>query len=218
MKEEKLIRKTKDEFDFPSNSEKKDSQEQPKEREKLAPIVKGQVVKKKKTFTKRMSELFFGDETVSIMDYIVYDILIPTIKNTISDVVTSSLEMTLFGERRSRGNISRNRDRSYVSYSSYSKSDRDSRDRDERRSNRRNNHDFDDVLFESRPEAEEVLSHLGDLIMDYGFASVADFYDICGLESEYTDNKYGWTSLRDAHTDRVRNGYIIRFPRTRPIE
>lgn len=79
-------------------------------------------------------------------------------------------------------------------------------------------HDFDDILFESRGEAEDVLSYLVDLTIDYGVASVADFYDLSGIESQFTDNKYGWTNLRDACIDRVRNGYIIRLPQAKPLD
>lgn len=214
MKEEKLIRGG-DDLAFPGNSDigkKSDI-----EKKKLEPVVKGNVKQQKRSFGKRMAELFLGDDTLSVRDYIVHDILIPTIKNTITDVITSSLEMTLFGERRSRSNISRDRNRSYVSYSSYSKPDRE-RERERPRYERNSHHNFDDIIFESRPEAEEVLSHLADLVADYGVASVADFYDLSGLDSQYTDNKHGWTNLRDAHTDRVRNGYIIRFPRTKPLD
>ena len=71
-------------------------------------------------------------------------------------------------------------------------------------------HDFDDILFESRGEAEDVLSHLVDLTIDYGVASVADFYDLSGIESQFTDNKYGWTNLRDAEvTESMRDAYRV---------
>lgn len=45
---------------------------------------------------------------------------------------------------------------------------------------------------------KEVRSRLFDIIRMYGFATVADYYDLIGYESTYTDNKYCWTSMRKA--------------------
>jgi hypothetical protein len=43
--------------------------------------------------------------------------------------------------------------------------------------------------------------------------SVADFYDLVGVDGTYTDNKYGWTNIRNAYVNRVRDGYVIKLPR-----
>ena len=75
----------------------------------------------------------------------------------------------------------------------------------------RSRHNFDDIILDSRGEAEEVLSHLVDLVDDYGMASVADLYDLVGITSNFTDNKYGWTNLSSASVSRVRDGYLIDF-------
>lgn len=44
----------------------------------------------------------------------------------------------------------------------------------------------------------EVRSRLFDMIRMYGCATVADYYELVGYESKYTDSKYGWTSLQKA--------------------
>jgi len=215
MNESKLVRS---EINFPSNSEtkRKEPQEESK-REKLAPVVTGKVIKQKKSLGKKFSETFFGDESISVKDYVIHDVIVPAFKNLLWDTVSGSLEMRLFGERRTNTrNYNRNGSKTYTSYSSYY-SNRDDRGSSHAKS-ARSRHDFDDILFDTRGEAEDVLSHLVDLTIDYGMASVADFYDLSGLESQFTDQKYGWTNLRDACTDRVRNGYIIRLPQARPLD
>ena len=78
--------------------------------------------------------------------------------------------------------------------------------------------DFQDLIFESRGEAEEVLTNLLDLIADYGVASVADLYDLVGITGPFTDNKYGWTDLRTASVSRTREGYIINLPKAVAID
>ena len=52
----------------------------------------------------------------------------------------------------------------------------------------------------------------------YGVVKVADMYDAAGLTAPFTANKYGWTSLRNAETVRVRDGYIIKLPKAMPLD
>lgn len=219
MKETKLIRNPDLNATYPGNPDKSSLKKDSEERKPLTPIVTGKVVKKEKSWGRKFVEVFVGDDSTTVRDYILYDIIVPAVKNTLTEAVTGGLEILLFGEQRGKGGRTiRDRDRSYVSYSSSydNVNNRHERGRGDRSARAR--HDFDDIVFESRKEAEDVLTHLSDLAMDYGFAKVADFYELSGLESEYTDNQYGWSTLRDAHTERVRGGYAIRLPRTRPID
>lgn len=193
---------------YPPNTPKEENK---KEDKKLEKIVTGNVKKRKKTLGKKMAETFLGDDTKSVTQYIIYDVLIPAAKETLSSMVSGGVEMLLFGETKGR-NTRRDRGKSYVSYSSYYKNeDRDRRDRD--RSSRAR-HNFDDIILDSRGEAEEVLSRLVDLVEEYGMVSVADLYELVGVTSSFTDNKYGWTNLSSASVERVRDGYLIRLPRT----
>lgn len=202
-----------DPADFPSNSKTKVGNEKPEVRK----VITGKVVKQKRTLGKRIAETFLGGDTRSVGDYILHDVLIPAAKDMIFDMIKGGAEMSLFGEKKGR-NTSRDRGKSYVSYSSYYKSDkdRDSRDkRDSREISRsaRAKHDFDEIILETRGEAEEVLSQLVDLTIDYGMASVADLYDSVDITSSFTDHKYGWTDLKSANVSRVRGGYLINLPR-----
>jgi hypothetical protein len=202
--------------EYPSNSHKtKVKKEKP---EKLDKVVKGTVVTRKKSFGKRFMETFLGEGVGSVMSYIVHDVLIPAAKDTLEDLVKGSIEVLLRGESRGyRSSRRGNGGRSYVSYSNCYKSDRD--DKYERQSvSLRARHNFDDIILETRGEAEEVLSQLVDLIEDYGMASVADLYELVGITGNFTDNKYGWTKLNDASVSRVRDGYLIDLPRATPLD
>ena len=50
-----------------------------------------------------------------------------------------------------------------------------------------------DYGFISEDSAKNALDQLKRIAKTYGFATVADYYDICELHSSYTDNKVGWT-------------------------
>ena len=130
-------------------------------------------------------------------------------------MVGGGIEMLLFGDSKvSRSR--RDKEKSHVSYGSCFKPD----DRDDRwrkpeiDSRNRMRHNFNDVILDSRGEAEEVLSHLVDLTIDYGMASVADLYDLVGITSKFTDNNYGWNDLSGASVSRVRDGYLVNLPKT----
>ena len=66
-------------------------------------------------------------------------------------------------------------------------------------------------------EAEKVLQSMDDLIDTYGIVSVADYYDLVDVTSQYTDNHYGWTDIRNARVVRVSDGYMIKLPKALPI-
>lgn len=74
-------------------------------------------------------------------------------------------------------------------------------------------HDFDEIILESRRKAEEVLSYLMDIIVDYGQVTVSDLYDYIGIQSNFTDEKYGWIDLRGSIPRRVRGGYSLDLPK-----
>ena len=78
--------------------------------------------------------------------------------------------------------------------------------------------DYDDITFATRGDAESVLMRMDELIDVYGSACVADFYDLAGVTGNYTDNKYGWIDLQSATVIRMRDGYIIKFPKVMPLK
>ena len=188
---------------YQSNSHKS-KRNSVEEKKKVDKIVKGKVKTKKKN---GILSSFINDDLQEIKKYIVEDVLIPTIKKTITDVVKNSIDMFFYGEvsRPNRTNSSR------ISYSSYY-----DRDREPRR--RRNDLLIDDIVLESRAEAEEVLDRLDEMIEEFGMASVLNLYDLIGVTAPFTADKYGWTDIRNATAVRVRDGYLLKLPRVMPLD
>ena len=221
QRESKLVRNSLNDI-VPNNSDKaargvKSETQGTKEVKKLKPLVKkGNVVKKKRTVLDKFKESFLG-ESENLGDYIMYDVLVPAFRDTVSDLGFGLIERLVGGGRSRPGRSSfvRDRGRSYVSYNN----PRD-RGRDDRRDldrETRSRHDFDKIVFAHKWEAEEVLAHLVEMVVEYGEATVRSFYELSNIESEYPDDRYGWTNLRDAYVTRTRNGFIIVFPQTRPL-
>lgn len=190
-------------MEFPPNSRKTRDEEK-----KVQKVIKGSVVTQKKSLGRKITETFFKEDIGSVSSYILHDVVIPAAKNTLSETV----DMLLFGETRGSRTL-RDKGKSYVSYSSKYKEQRREPERKDAAYRNRARHNFDDIVLETRGEAEEVLSHLVDLTEDFGGARVADLYDLVGLESQFTDDKYGWMTLNTATVSRVRNGYLINLPK-----
>lgn len=194
---------------YPANSHKAKTEKQVAEKKKVEKVVKGKVKVKKKGELGKFAEMFISEDAGDVKSYILMDVIVPLIKKGISDTV----DMILYG---GSGSGSR-RGSSKVSYSSYY--DRGDGDRRAAHSTvRTGRYDFDSIVLESRGEAEEVLDRLCELIDTYKVASVADLYDLVGVDFEYTDNKYGWMNLRNAEVMRVRDGYTLKLPKALPID
>lgn len=199
--------------EFPSNSHK--SKEEIIEKRVTEKVIKGKIKQRKKSLGKRMSESFLEDDSHSVFEYILWDVLIPAAKDTIFDVVTNAGRMFLYGDHEKPRGISRDRGKSYVSYSSYYDDDRR---RERHRVNKRATHNFDDIIFDYKEDAEEVLDKLADLIDDYEMATVGDLYDLVGKTSSYTDQKWGWFNINTARVVRCRDGYSLRLPRVEEVD
>ena len=78
---------------------------------------------------------------------------------------------------------------------------------------------YDDIEFDTREDAEEVLDRMDELIEQYGIVTVGDLFDLAGVTGNgYTDQNYGWTSVASATIERDRHGgYFIKMTRPSPI-
>ena len=200
--------------EYKANSHRLKEEQKSKEvvKKDIQPVAKAKT--KKKSEVKKFADVFIAEDITSVKDYIVNDVLIPAAKKAISDIITNGIDMILYGEAKGRD---RRRDGgSRVSYTKYYERDRD-RDYDRSRT-RRSVYDYDDIILDTRGEAEDVLNRMDDLIDAYGMVSVADLYDLVGISGNYTDNKYGWTNLRNAEVRRTRDGYLLKLPKALPFD
>lgn len=189
--------------DYPSNNGKTESRAEPPKVEK---IIKGEVLTRKPTLGSRIKKIFLGENAADIKDYAIRDVLIPTIQNAILDIVYDSLQMRFFGT------TSRNRNRTGYSYTAYERAYQKPNQRD-RPSYSKPRRAFDEVILASSYEAEDVLSHMCELVDVYGMASIADLNSFIGRPSgNKVDNNWGWRELGSAKVKRIPEGYLIDFP------
>jgi hypothetical protein len=202
-----------DGMDYTPNSHKYKAEQAEREREdkKIEKVVKGTAKVKKKTDVRKLADIFISEDIKNVKSYVFMDVLVPAIKKAISDIVTDGIDMILYG---SAGKRSKGSNASKISYRDYY-GRKDDRYRDEPRNN---GYSHDDIILDSRGEAEDVLSRMSELIDAYGEVSVADLYDLVGISGKYTDNNYGWTNIRNAEPIRVRDGYMLKLPKVTPLK
>lgn len=198
---------------LPDNSHKGRNdakQKQAMEGKRAEKVVHGKV-KTKKNEMRKLTDLFISEDVSNVKSYILMDVLVPAIKKAVYDIVVNSLDMSLFGGRGGRRSTA-----DKVSYTDYSRSSRRD-DRSYSSSRTTSGYSYDDIILETRGEAEAVLARMDEIMEEYEIVRVADLYDLVGITGEHTDNKYGWTNIRNAEIVRVRDGYTIKMPRALPI-
>ena len=168
----------------------------------------GKVVTKEKNDIQKVASMFIAEDLKTVRDHIVKDVAVPKLRDFFADLMIATVNMIFHGDDRPRNNYSNYAQPSRVSYNRYS---------DNRNSNTNRpvvaQINYQDIIFSSRGDADEVLGQMNDAVVSYGSVSVADFYDLVGMTSNYTDNKYGWYDLRTAYIQGVSGGYVIRLPK-----
>ena len=204
-------------MDYESNSHKsKADSNEPlllPEGKKIDKVVTGPVKTKKKNEIRKFAEVFLAEDINSIKSWILLDVVVPEIQKAIMNVVKNGVEILLYGRN---GSSRRESQASKISYwSRYEKNEDRRRDYESPRT--RSGYSYEDVVLDSKAEANSVLDRMNEIIETYGIVSVADYYDLLGVTGRYTDNDYGWTDIRSSSVVRVRDGWMIRLPKALPI-
>lgn len=208
--------------DFEPNSQKYRMEKVVKDTEekKIEKVISGTAKTRKRGLGRRFADIFFSEDVGDVKTYLIYDVLVPAIKENIVDLITSAAGMIFFGEASRRPRKPANGGNgSKINYGGYFAGG-ERREKMPNYARSRIAHNFDDVIFETRGEAELVLDGMLEILnSEYKQVTVADFYDLAGMSTTFTDNKFGWTDLRGARvTGSPSRGYYIDLPRCISLE
>lgn len=191
--------------ELPSTSISGGAEKKPEK--KFEKVTTGKVATKEKNDIQKVASMFIAEDLKTVKDHILKDVAVPKLQDFFADLMIATINMIFHGDDRPRNNYGGSYAQpNRVSYNQYS-----GRNNNQARPAAAIN--YQDVIFSSRGDAEEVLSQMIDAISTYNCVSVADFYDLVGMTSNYTDNKYGWYDMRSAYVQAVNGGYIIRLPK-----
>lgn len=206
--------------EFPSNSKRpQPAAAEPKNVER---VVVGEAVSKKRSLGKRMKEMFIGGDSRSVLHYVVAEVIIPQVKDLITEVAQQGLERMIYGEGRSaRRPSSRFGSANHTNYNRYASRGNNpigKSSREERPMASLQSRGMDDIVLATRLEADTVLERMYDLLGEYDLVSVADLFALVGWSSNHVDTKWGWESLSGANVQRVRDGYVLNLPKSQPLD
>lgn len=168
-------------------------------------IVTGTVTAKKKSGLTKFADVFIAQDLEKVKSYIIMDVIIPTVKETILE----SIRMILGVEGRGSG--AKKPSPARTSYGRYYEREREQGIPYNRA--RSTNYDIDDYEVDDRGEAEYVLDELRADVAEYGQVSVAAYYELIGVTGTHADRNYGWYDLRTARIVPSGGMFVIRLPR-----
>lgn len=195
--------------------------EEKQEKKEVTKVVSQQPKKRKRSLFGRLASGVLGPEGASgIGQYVTEEIILPAVRNIIYSAIESTARMAIFGEKGGLGpsrNYHGQSRRDYRPATNYSSKYQGQSEPRERIAPKPAGYRVEEYVIESRFDAAHVLSSLTENADAYDSVSVADYYDLIGVPSQYTDNTYGWTldSISRASVVPVRGGYVIKFP---PVE
>jgi len=204
---------TRDTLNQPNNEAEK--------REKQASVVSAPARDKKKSIWQEIKEEFIAEDSRTVGEYLAKDVAVPLLKSMIQTVLNNAVDMFLYGGagashgRTTYGGYKPNN----VSYRPYY---------DQRPANNNGyyskprtayGYDYTEIVFESRADAEAVFYKMMEILNMYSVVRVADYLEISGRDSNYTDNNYGWTSLENVQIRRSRDGgFYLDLPKPMAID
>lgn len=212
-----------DPSDMPGNSHKSRQASQKAEPapetavEPATKMVEGVVVTRKQPWYKRFARNMVADDAQSIGDWVLQEVIVPSVKNLISDMVKGTTDRALYGTSRARRREVGDRGSLRTRY------DRMSDEPEPRRMLSREDrarHNFDQVVLESRSEADRVIDQMISRARKFNVVTVSDLYDFVGVTGSYADRNHGWTAERlERYADvrQVRGGFLLDLPETEPI-
>lgn len=209
--------------EFPSNS-RKAAQARTDEPKKLERVTSAEAVRRKRGLGRQMRDTFIAGNPKIAIEYMMVEVVVPAIKETVAEALQSGIEKLIYGESHKPRRGSSPTPLGYtnvprVNYQSqYGASPPRSNQTSMLSRRARGRHDFDEIVIQSRQEANDVLDQMYDILSRHNSVTVADLYELTGIQASHMDYKWGWTDLRGSKASKLRSGgYLLDLPDPQPL-
>lgn len=208
--------------------EKVEKEEPQPEEKKIEKVISGSATKRKAPIFVRVRDTFFGDSDFSnVAGYVAYEVVLPAIRSLVVETAIQGVQRAVFGEASPRRRPGPGRDM-HIDYSTR----RAALQREPRRSmlpdqpphppprgaRSQRGYDVGVVQLVEKADADIALERLEDVIDRWGIATVADLYDLLGLQTSYVDNQWGWDTMLGANVRQNRHGWVLELPEPSPVK
>lgn len=141
------------------------------------------------------------------------ELIIPAGRDLLFNVVTSVSQTLIYGESEPPSTSNGVNRIPYSSISNYNRVGRPTS-----RVQKIRQRPEDGFIFERKSDADTIIEELREACDSFGVVTVQALYEICDKTAPYTANKYGWMNLDDARVERTRDGYVLKLPRSMPLD
>lgn len=206
---------------YPSNTLKeRNKQAQKKEKPDLKCVVSG---KSKPVPQSLWSKVFVGIKPASgqtMKSFIFDEIVTPLIQRAVVEGVTGAINYLVKGDAYADRKAINSFGKSYINYNGISSGKSNANGSQYVYSGKNSGMEIENVWFESRVDAQRVLDEMQNVIANYDILTVNGFYDIIGRTNiiDPSNEKFGWSDLRNAYITASRGGWVIHLPHPMPID
>lgn len=166
---------------------------------------------KKESIFKRIASAIIDPSGISEIKVNLKDQVKSQSSDAIKTIISSGLKGAVDAMFYGNSSINRNNQRTnYNRYSGYN--NQSTADQNPYHKRQRTRFNSKRYVINNRQDAESIITALTGQILEYRSASVADFYNLIDIMSEYTDNSYGWTNLDLARIESVPDGFVVVLP------
>lgn len=183
-------------------------------REKVKPVIKNPGEIKKKNAFEKFKDTFLGDNLEHVIDYLVGDVVVPAIKDLIANTIIGSVEMSLFGERRTRARGTYSGGSIYTGGTPYNTlySTNPSANPYTQQARRAANAGVS-ITYQTDQDAGDVWESTLGIFEEVKSVAVAEVYDLSGMTPSVQDYKHGWYDLRGVTKTILEDGRcVLNFP------
>lgn len=198
---------------YPSNSDKTVNPTAPGKQ--ITPVQNAGklVTPAEKSLGRQIFDEIFVNSAKDVGNYVLHDVLIPYFKDTVYNIIMGGLNAFFYNGKKTIGRLGG----ANKSFSANATADVgiSTSVSDQRR------FDFVNVAFPTKDDADDALEALQDILDEYPTVSVANFYSIAKVKNDnYMANDWGWRrgALESATVGLTPNGYVITFPKVRPLK
>lgn len=195
-----------------NNSEEYSTSVVPSKQKEPDTVKKIANAKIKKSKWQEFASAFFEEDIEDVKGYIFKDVFVKGVKDIIFEAFRAFWYPGGGGGRKGNGVR-----KAHTSYDRYYAEDSIPYRPIHRASPKTSNFSVNNIVFDTRKEAQDVLDEMIDYLMKYEKVSVSRLYDFCGITPPISSNKYGWFNLSGSETVTVEGGYGLRLPDPQPI-
>lgn len=203
--------------DYAGNSQQ--AKAAPAEKAPVEKVVAGSVKVKKKPFGQKFRETFMATDGRTVRDYVVNDVLLPSARDLLYDIINKGVGRLMYGERGKVPGIGGTFGGVKTPYATpvnrmFGMGAIQTSTMGQRmfQAPGLQPASADDFVLPTREDAEVIIEAVNDRLGMYGQVSVYELKKMLGLQTNHAENKWGWENLRGARIDPSRDGWIMVLP------